>query len=70
MRLIWYLVAMITVFLILVNHPKVNNLKNLGSQINILNSTRRTQQSLQFIIALNVFMFLFLTVLSVLFLYT
>lgn len=65
MRLIRYLVGLTTVFLILVNHPKMNSLKSLGSQINILSSTRRTQQSLQFIIALSVVIFLFVTILSV-----
>lgn len=65
MRLIWYCVSIVTIFLVLINHPKVKGLQNLGSQINLLNYTRRTQRTLQFIIALNVFLFLFFTVLSI-----
>nr|YP_010904093.1 Preprotein translocase SecG subunit [Caulacanthus ustulatus]WCH57344.1 Preprotein translocase SecG subunit [Caulacanthus ustulatus] len=69
MRLIWYLIGITTIFLILINNPKGNNLNSFINKGSIIGSTRSTQQGLQLIIAFNVFLFLLITILSVLFLY-
>nr|YP_009774063.1 preprotein translocase subunit G [Caulacanthus okamurae]QIZ74680.1 preprotein translocase subunit G [Caulacanthus okamurae] len=68
-RLIWYLISITTICLILINNPKGSNLSSFGNRSSFISSTRSTQQTLQFIIAFNIFLFLFITILSVLFLY-
>nr|WCH56144.1 Preprotein translocase SecG subunit [Calliblepharis sp.] len=69
MRLIWYLVSIITICLILINNPKANNLGNFGQQLSVFNFTRNTQQGLNWIITFNVVVFFIFTVCSVLLLY-
>nr|WCH56344.1 Preprotein translocase SecG subunit [Hypnea sp.] len=69
MRLIWYIVSIITICLILISNPKANNLGNFGQQSSVFNFTRSSQQGLNLIIAGNVIAFFFFTVCSVLFLY-
>nr|QCI07260.1 Preprotein-translocase subunit g [Hypnea pannosa] len=69
MRFIWYLISIIIICLVLVNNPKANNLSNFGKQLNTLNLTRSTQQSLNWLIAVNVILFFLFTIFSLLFIY-
>uniref|UniRef100_UPI0030035F42 Preprotein translocase SecG subunit n=1 Tax=Anunuuluaehu liula TaxID=3049639 RepID=UPI0030035F42 len=62
MKLIWYLVSLINIFLILINHPKATNLGSFGNQVSILNATRSTQKTLHSLIALNIVAFFLLTI--------
>nr|WCH54752.1 Preprotein translocase SecG subunit [Hypnea edeniana] len=67
MRFIWYLVSIIIICLVLINNPKANNLNNFGQQSNTFSFTRSTQQSLNWIIAINVILFFLFTIFALLF---
>nr|YP_010902897.1 Preprotein translocase SecG subunit [Hypnea flava]WCH54951.1 Preprotein translocase SecG subunit [Hypnea flava] len=67
MKFIWYLVSIVIICLVLINNPKANNLNNFGQQSNTLSFTRSTQQSLNWIIALNVVLFFLFTIFALLF---
>lgn len=67
MKCIWYLVSIVIICLVLISNPKANNLTNFGQQSNSFNFTRSTQQSLNWIIAINVLLFFLFTIVALLF---
>nr|YP_010726379.1 Preprotein translocase SecG subunit [Hypnea brasiliensis]WCH55350.1 Preprotein translocase SecG subunit [Hypnea brasiliensis]WDY84854.1 Preprotein translocase SecG subunit [Hypnea brasiliensis] len=67
MKFIWYLVSIVIICLVLINNPKANNLNNFGQQANTFSFTRSTQQSLNWIIAINVILFFLFTIFALLF---
>nr|YP_010902499.1 Preprotein translocase SecG subunit [Hypnea nidifica]WCH54354.1 Preprotein translocase SecG subunit [Hypnea nidifica] len=67
MRLIWYIVSIVIICLVLINNPKANNFNNFGQQSNTFSFTRSTQQSLNWIIAINILLFFLLTIFVLLF---
>nr|YP_009293813.1 preprotein translocase subunit G [Ahnfeltia plicata]AOM65501.1 preprotein translocase subunit G [Ahnfeltia plicata]UAT97275.1 preprotein translocase subunit G [Ahnfeltia plicata]UAT97480.1 preprotein translocase subunit G [Ahnfeltia plicata] len=61
-KLVWYLVSLIAIFLILINNPKAAGLGNLSSQGKIFNSTRSTEKKLQILTIGTVVIFFIFTI--------
>lgn len=63
-KIFWYLVSVITILLIIINHPNNNNMNGLMNQISLSNFSG-SQKILNKLIVVNVLLFFILTVLSV-----
>lgn len=62
MKLIWYLISVLLIFLILISNPKSTNLGGFSGEGNIVSTTRSSQRTVQILIALNILLFLLLTI--------
>lgn len=62
MRLIWYLVSVLTILFILFSNPKANNVGNLAGENQLLASTRSTEKKLQIMTTIFVICFFVLTI--------
>ena len=62
MKLIWYLISVLLIFLILISNPKSTNLGGFSGEGNIVSTTRSSQRTLQILIAFNILLFLLLTI--------
>ena len=65
MKFLWYVTSILTIFLILINNPKNSGNNNFGNQNNLINLTGNSQSFLQKIIMVNVFIFLLITIFSI-----
>lgn len=62
MKIFWYLISVLTIFLVLLNNPKSNGLGGFGNSQAVFNLTSSSQKKLQFVTFLSVFTFLILTI--------
>ncbi len=65
MKFLWYITSILTIFLILINNPKMSGTSNLGNQNNLINLTSNNQSFLQKSIIVNILIFLLLTIFSI-----
>nr|YP_063621.1 conserved hypothetical plastid protein [Gracilaria tenuistipitata var. liui]AAT79696.1 conserved hypothetical plastid protein [Gracilaria tenuistipitata var. liui] len=66
MRIVWYILGVVTVILILISNPKLTTLGGFKNESSGLNFTRSTQKNLQIIIIINICLFLGWTIIYVL----
>lgn len=62
MKLIWYIVSILVIFLILLNNPQAGGMLSFSSQAKLLNATRSNQRGLQFLIVSTIVIFFLLTI--------
>lgn len=65
MKILWYIVSIITLVLILANNPKSNGFGNFGNPLQLVNYTRSTQKSMQILTVFSISIFLLSTILMV-----
>lgn len=65
MKLIWYLLSLLTVLLILFNNPKATSLGNIGSQSQLFSYTKSTENNIQLATVLSAFLFMITTIIMV-----
>nr|YP_009293611.1 preprotein translocase subunit G [Rhodymenia pseudopalmata]AOM64293.1 preprotein translocase subunit G [Rhodymenia pseudopalmata] len=69
MKLIWYLISFLTVFLILLNNPKATDLGSFGGNQKVLSLTRGSQKKMQILTVITASIFFILTVFFALYSY-
>lgn len=69
MKIFWYIISLLTILLILLNTPKSSTLGGFGNTQVMFNLTRGSQQKLQVLTSLSVFMFFLLTIFFALYSY-
>ena len=69
MKVIWYLVSFLTIFLVLLNDPKSTDLGGFGSSQQMFSMTRESQNKLQVITVVSIFIFFLLTIFFALYSY-
>lgn len=65
MKILWYIVSIITLLLILVSNPKSNGFGNFSNSLQLVNYTRSTQKNMQILTIFSISVFLLSTILIV-----
>lgn len=65
MKILWYIVSIMTLLLILANNTKSNSFGNFSNPLQLANYTRSTQKNMQILTVFSISIFLLSTILIV-----